>query len=284
MLTSTPTERLVDIGPTALHVRSWPGAPSFLLVHGLSSNARLWDGVAAELTRHGHGSFAVDLRSHGRSPATADGYDTPTAAADLAALIANLDAGPLLAAGQSWGGNVVAALGADHPGAIGGLALVDGGWLDLSRTFPSWTECERRLRPPDIDGSGVATMRSYLIKAHPSWEAWAVDATLANMDVRDDRVYRRLSIPHHLQIVRSLWDRSPLADLARLRVPVALLPAVAADAPDDLTVGDTPLARAARAIADRTIHPYRGGDHDLHAQQPKLVAADLLALRDRAIR
>ncbi|HEY5472951.1 MAG TPA: alpha/beta fold hydrolase, partial [Candidatus Limnocylindrales bacterium] len=38
----------------------------FLLVHGLASNARLWDGVARRLTEAGHRSVAVDLRGHGR--------------------------------------------------------------------------------------------------------------------------------------------------------------------------------------------------------------------------
>jgi len=39
----------------------------FVLVHGLASNARLWDGVARRLAGAGHSSAAVDLRGHGRS-------------------------------------------------------------------------------------------------------------------------------------------------------------------------------------------------------------------------
>jgi alpha-beta hydrolase superfamily lysophospholipase len=57
-----------------LHIRRWTpdgsaAAPEFLLVHGLSSNARLWDAVAVHLARAGHVSTAIDLRSHGRSDA-----------------------------------------------------------------------------------------------------------------------------------------------------------------------------------------------------------------------
>ena len=44
----------------ALHVVAWapvpgstPSEPSFLLVHGLASNARLWDGVALDLAAAG---------------------------------------------------------------------------------------------------------------------------------------------------------------------------------------------------------------------------------------
>ena len=47
----------VDILPgVRLRVRHWPGGPGipFLLVHGLSSNARLWDEVAPHLVAAGH--------------------------------------------------------------------------------------------------------------------------------------------------------------------------------------------------------------------------------------
>src|SRR5436190_11985070 len=101
-----------------LHVRHWPGDDDtipFLLVHGLSSNARLWDGVARRLIQAGHHAYAVDLRSHGDSDQPADGYDTGTAAQDLAALANALELPAAVVAGQSWGGNVAAALAAAQP-------------------------------------------------------------------------------------------------------------------------------------------------------------------------
>src|SRR5688500_3652196 len=90
---------------TALNIRHHPGTGQpFLLVHGLSSNARLWDETAQHL--NGHPSYAVDLRSHGESDSPDDGYDTTTAAADLAVLIDKLGLDRPIVAGQSWGGNV----------------------------------------------------------------------------------------------------------------------------------------------------------------------------------
>jgi len=65
-------------------------SPPFVLVHGLASNARLWDEVAARLGAAGHPSYAVDLRGHGDSDLPDDGYDTATAAADLATVISAL--------------------------------------------------------------------------------------------------------------------------------------------------------------------------------------------------
>ena len=115
-------------GPVGLGARSWPGdsaqptARPVLLVHGLSSNARLWDGVAAWLAEDGHPVVAVDLRGHGSSAEVPDPTDGPgatlVAAADLAAVCVGLGWRSPIVVGQSWGGNVVLQL--------------------ATRTTPSW--------------------------------------------------------------------------------------------------------------------------------------------------
>ncbi|WP_170213106.1 alpha/beta fold hydrolase [Catellatospora citrea] len=251
-----------------------PGPVPFLLVHGLSSNARLWDEVGDALAAAGHPSWAVDLRGHGESDAPESGYDTGTAAADLAAVITTLGLSRPVVAGQSWGGNVVVRLAAKHPDLPGALGLVDGGWIDLHAAFPDWQSCERALRPQDIDGRPAAAMRQWLASAHPDWSDTAREATLANMRIRaDGTVARRLTIPHHLEILRSMWDGPPGPDLPLVAVPALLLPALG---PQDERA-DT-VRRAAAALPDATVRWYPGADHDLHAQHPATIAADLLTL------
>jgi pimeloyl-ACP methyl ester carboxylesterase len=267
-----------------LHVRSWPGSgPPFLLVHGLSSNARLWDEVAAHLSAAGHPSHAVDLRSHGESDAPEQGYDTATAARDLAVLVGVLELAPAVAVGQSWGGNVVARLAATHPEAVTALALVDGGWIDLSTEFDSWPACAAALRPPDIDGRRADELHMFIRDSHPGWSPAAVEATLANLRVEPDgRLRRRLSIPRHMQIVRSMWDDPPWPDLPKITVPALLLPAMPTDEAD-ATRRRARVAKAASALSRATIREYVGADHDLHAQHPQRLAQDLLALADGSL-
>ena len=49
-----------------------------------------------------------------------------------------------------------------------------------------------------------------------------------------------------------------------------------------MPAGRTARARqAAAALADATLREYPGADHDLHAQRPGEVAADLLELARR---
>jgi pimeloyl-ACP methyl ester carboxylesterase len=277
-----PSDVRVEVSPgVTLRVRAWPGAdagPPYLLVHGLSSNARLWDQVAARLSAAGRAAYAVDQRSHGESDAPADGYDTATAAADLAVVCERLGLPPVVAVGQSWGGNVVVRLAAEHPALVAGLVLVDGGWIDLSAEFDTWDECERALRPPDVDAMRPEQVRGYITREHPDWSEAAVEATLANLRVTPDGwLRRRLAIPNHMRIVRSMWDDPPWRDYPRITAPTLLIPAVPADH-DRTDRKRATVAKAATALARARVREYVGGDHDLHAQHPEALAADLLSL------
>ncbi|MFM7964797.1 MAG: alpha/beta fold hydrolase, partial [Actinomycetota bacterium] len=78
-----------------------------LLVHGLASNARLWDGAADALVELGYHVIAVDQRGHGQSDKPDEGYDMQSVADDLASLITALQLDRPVVAGQCWGGNVV---------------------------------------------------------------------------------------------------------------------------------------------------------------------------------
>jgi len=247
--------------------------PPFLLVHGLSSNARLWGEVAAALSRAGHPSFAADLRSHGESDSPESGYDTATAAADLAVIIKELSLDRPIVVGQSWGGNVVVRLAARHPELIGGIGLVDGGWIDLSASFPSWEACRRALRPSKMDGVTADGLRGWIASSHRDWSERAREATMANFRIHPDgTLERRLPIPRHLEILRSMFDDPPGPDLSQVAARALLLPAAG---PDDAKAERVTAAAAAMRSATIAWHP---GDHDLHAQQPEVIASELLRL------
>jgi pimeloyl-ACP methyl ester carboxylesterase len=261
-----------------LHVRCWPGpGRPFLLVHGLASNARLWDETAAHLAAAGHSAHAVDLRSHGDSDAPPGGYDTLTAAADLA----HIDIDDAIVVGQSWGGNVAVAYAAQHPEMVAGLALVDGGWIDLASEFSDWAACEEALRPPDIDGLPAAQLDGFLRSAHQDWSEAAIRATMANLRVwPDGTLARRLSIARHMQIVRSMWEQPPRQWYPQVTAPALLIPALPTD-PEAAARKRAQVEAAAAQLGHATIREYPGGDHDLHAQYPESLAKDLLVLAAR---
>ena len=183
-----------------------------LLVHGLSSNARTWDAVAAHLAAAGHEVVAVDQRGHGHSEQCADGYTTTQCADDLARLVEQLgftgDRAPVVA-GQSWGANVVADLAARH-GDVAGLALVDGGWIRLSRQFATFDDCWAALTPPRFDNVRADRMTRRLSAAHPDWSEEGLAGTMANFEILDDGTVRPwLRLANHREIVRSLFEGDP---------------------------------------------------------------------------
>ncbi len=263
-----------------LAVRHWPGERRpFLLVHGLASNARLWDGVGRRLADAGHEVLAVDLRGHGSSEQTPEGYDTATAATDLAKLIRTLGwEGPRapIAVGQSWGGNVVLRLTAAE-GGVRGLALVDGGWIHLAGQFPTFDACWTELAPPRFDGLTRDALHQMSRTWHADWPDEGRLGSLANFaELPDGTVRPHLTRAHHRSILHSLWEDDPSELYALVEVPTVLLAAV-----DAIPPRPTPASQAAELIADSVVVWYVGAHHDLHAQQPARCANDLLDLANR---
>lgn len=269
-------------GGARLHVRArgldGPGVP-VLLVHGLASNARLWDGVAGHLAASGHPVAAVDQRGHGLSAKPDEGYDFATLCADLLAVAAAFgwqagsDRRPVVA-GQSWGANVAVELAARHPAAARALVLVDGGTIELSGRFADWPTCEAALAPPVLDHLHADRLRRLVAANHPDWPEEGIDATMANFDVRPDgTVAPRLPRALHMRILRGLWDQRPSQLFPDVAVPVAIVSAYEASVPDArwMAAKKDEVARAATLLR-RSSTTWMEGDHDLHAQHPAEVA------------
>jgi pimeloyl-ACP methyl ester carboxylesterase len=273
---------------------SAPAAP-FLLVHGLASNARLWDGVARRLAEAGRSAVAVDLRGHGHSDRPDTGYDFATIAEDLRALIGGLGSGferPILA-GQSWGAGVVLDFAVRSPELTRGVILVDGGLTDLGDAFPTWDICWNRLAPPQLVGMPLSSVEAYFHSSHADWPEEGFEGSLGNFEIRPDRTIAPwLSRDHHRAILEAMWGQRTAALWSALRVPALIVP---------VDGGESDWTKAKRAGVDAALAalaasetggateaggaPVRvvwfTGDHDIHAQHPgELTEAILAADRD----
>jgi pimeloyl-ACP methyl ester carboxylesterase len=265
------TERVPVTDGIELAVDVWRSMPAdgppFVLVHGLASNARIWDGVAAALVATGHPVATVDLRGHGRSSKPDGPYDVPTVAEDLATVIGVLGLDRPVVAGQSWGGNVVLELAARHPDAVRAIACVDGGWLEPSREFPDWEACRTALAPPRLAGRRLVEVEGYIRAAHRDWPETGIRGVLANFEVRPDgTIAPWLTYEHHILVLRGLWEHHPSVRYPGLAVPVLLAPA---DGGDTERSSRKRLAvdEAAAAIPRARVRWFMS-DHDIHAQHP----------------
>ena len=278
-LIPTSVERRIEVAPgVALHVEvrmgSRPAAP-FVLVHGLASNARLWDGVAEYLNGAGHTVVAIDQRGHGRSDAPEGGYNLDTAVTDLLALIGALELERPVLAGQSWGGTVVLELAWRRPAAVRGIACVDGGVVDLAQSYPVWEDCLAKLTPPALDHLTLAELETRIRKGVPHFPDRAIAAYLDCFRTRaDGTVEPRLTRSHHLSILRSLWEYRPSTRWASLKTPTLLL---LADAGDEARTAAKRRAEALALAAGGRLRSvwFSPGHHDLHLEFPARVG-DLL--------
>jgi len=248
--------------------------PSVVLIHGLASNLRMWDGVAWRLQDAGHRVVACDLRGHGLSPKPEGPYDVPAVAADVIALIERLELGACLLAGQSYGGTVAMQVAAARPDLAAAVVGLDGGFLDLGRRYPSWELCKRDLSPPPLTGRPLAAIRARMKAQRPDWPEEGLAGQLACFEVRDDgTVAPWLTLEHHLEVLHGMWSVDAPALWAGVGAPVLL---VAAERPGSQkkTVWHDDVARCQALLAEhvRAEVVWMPGDHDLHAEQPEKVA------------
>lgn len=257
------------------------GVP-FLLVHGLASNARLWDGVAEVIAAAGHPVVAVDQRGHGRSSKPDQGYDFTTIVSDLVALIGALGWERPVVAGQSWGGNVVIELAATHPDVLRAVAAVDGGFIDLGSRFATWDECRDVLAPPRLVGTPLATIEGWMRRANPDWPEIGIEGALANFEVRaDGTIAPWLTFERHMMILEALYGHRPSERYPHITVPALMIPA---DTGDVAWTHDKQeaVAAAVAALPNGRARWFSPAHHDIHAQHPVELAHVLLDLAREA--
>lgn len=240
-----------------------------MLVHGLASNARMWDGVGAALAERGHSSIAVDLRGHGRSPKPDAGYDFDSVVGDLLPLLTDQP----VVAGQSYGGNVVVHLAAHHPERVRAIVCVDGGAIDLATAFPVLDDALHAMKPPYAQFVGMLRVEEeqFLRRAHPDWPETGIQGALACHDVdADGRIQVILTWERHRQIVEAMWHQPPTELFPKVDVPVLFLVASQRMGPG--------VERAVDVLKDGRSVFFEDAHHDVHAQKPVEVAEQLIGM------
>lgn len=262
-----------------LHYRDWGGnGPSILLLHGLSSNTRIWDWTAPLLADRFR-VIALDQRGHGLADVPEAGYGFDETTADVAEFIDLMGLEQPVIVGHSWGASGALVLGVEHPDKTRGLVMVDGGLIDLSDHTP-WEQAEVMLRPPEIPGIPVEQFVEGMRRWPGVSEMWSEELgemILSNLDVRDGKVYRRLPIPLHMQIARALYDLHPMRLLPKLTVP-ALAVVCVTEPQDERAKAWQELRRQAIDKASEVapqvqVVVMEDTIHDVPVQKPRELAA-----------
>ena len=121
-----------------------------VLSHALGCDLTMWDGLAQHLQAAGFRVIAYDQRGHGGSAAPEGPYTMAGMADDAAALLRELDTGPVVWIGVSMGGMVGQELALRHPALVRAMVLANttSGYPDAAREV--W-----RQRIATVGGQGI---------------------------------------------------------------------------------------------------------------------------------
>ncbi len=291
-----PTPRVestfIQLDPIRAHVLRWPasgGARPVVLLHGLASNARIWELVAPHLAAAGLAPLAPDLRGHGLTDKPDAGYTLEAMAGDLRSLIAGLGLRRPLLVGHSWGAALALEYAARHRAgrdSPAGLGLVDGGMSQLDDVpGATWERVSELLAPPRLAGLRPEELRARLAGPDRPWRAdgRAQDIILANFEIAADGTLRPwLTYERHMQLLRELWEQRTYAAFGRLSCPVLMVPA-RSPGPARLQeeahaiLKEKGIARARAAVSRLRVVWMPDTVHDIPLQRPEALAAQLVA-------
>jgi pimeloyl-ACP methyl ester carboxylesterase len=284
---STPTGRAVPGDGLTLHARDWGGSGQpVVLLHGLASNARIWDGVASRLAGAGLRVVALDQRGHGSSDQPGDGYDFGSVGRDLAAALAGLGLERPVLVGHSWGANVALQYAADRPGQVAGLALVDGALVGVAEwAGATRDQARRRMAPPRF----AVPLTDWLARARrfdaggPGGQPWIRDYLRAGVEVDGQGVARsRFRFDNHMQVVDALYDQRPAALYPLVDCPVLLVPAAGPDDGEHAARKRDAAGRALALFPSANVAWFEDTMHDIPLQRPVELAAELARFVDAA--
>jgi pimeloyl-ACP methyl ester carboxylesterase len=260
---------------------AWDGQP-VLLLHGLASNARIWELTAPRLLRAGLQPIALDQRSHGLTDGPDGDYGFETFSRDLAAFLETCHIEHPLIVGHSWGASV--ALDYAVRVKVGrraplGLVLVDGGMVQPDDApGATWETVRRRLTPPHLKGIPLKDFVKSLSQPQRDWQPSEQDIQiiLANFEIgQDETIAPHLSFEHHMQIVRAMWELRTYERFAQVSCPVMMIPArpshISEETNEFLKLKERGIARAKELIANLRVE-WVESIHDIPLQHPDLLA------------
>ena len=255
-----------------LRYETWGvGSTPLVLIHGLGSSADDWFLQLPAFAPH-YLCVAVDLRGHGLSDKPAGRYSVGLFAADVAALLRELDLAPAHILGLSLGGMVAQQLAIAHPQVVRSLVLLNtlpGVWppprqfvrMVLHRAIPPFLEDLRaRRRMPDM--TSFAERVAADLFPDPA-AAFLRDLTAARIAVNDPAAYRRAILA-----VARFW---PGPAFKRIACPALI---IAGDA--DRVVPGVYRARLRKALPHAGYVPIPGGGHACNIDHADEVNAAVL--------
>lgn len=257
-----------DLGPR--------DARPIMFHHGWPLSADDWDGQMLFFLDRGYRVVAHDRRGHGRSDQTDVGNDMDTYAADVAALVQELDLQNVIHVGHSTGGGEVIRYAArSEPGRVAKVVLI-------AAVTPIMLATDRYpdgLPMSVFDGfrEALSRNRAQFFLDIPTGPFYGFNRTGSETSEGLIRNWWRQGMmggaKAHLDCITAFSETDFTEDLQAVTLPVLVM-----HGEDDQVVPiDSTARRAAELLPNGTLKSYPGLSHGLFATHPDLINADLLA-------
>ena len=234
-----------------------------VFVHGGTDSWRSWEPVLPYLPDAIH-AFALTQRGHGDADRPATGYRFEDFAADLTAFIDALGLEQVVIAGHSMGSYVAQRFAMDHPDRVLGLVLVG--------TVTTW---RGNAVMTDLWESVISTMTDPI---DPNFVREFQASPRLSQRLHNTAVAESLKVP--ARVWRAAWQSMVETDYSAELGKIAAPTLIVWGDQDPLCPRREQEALVA-ALADARLVVYPGGGHNLHWEEPRRFAADLVAFTER---
>lgn len=263
--------------------------PALVFLHGLSSNARIWEKVLPYLEQADHPCYALDSRGHGLSDKPESGYGFEQVTQDTASVIQTLQLERPWLIGHSWGASLAidyAARVRVGPYAPAGIILVDGGMIEM-KSIPgvTWESTRQRLTPPQLAGMPVEDFVERLKVWNAAWEPNEQDIAiiLSNFEISaEETISPRLTLDRHMQILSAMWDFPTFDRFSQVRCPILVLAAapmkpIPSEQTAFLANKQNGIQRLQEIRPDLHVEWFPDTIHDMPLQRPEQLAKAIQA-------
>jgi pimeloyl-ACP methyl ester carboxylesterase len=123
---SQPAQHDITLNTIRMHCLRYPGgAPPLLLLHSLSGNGRIFDGLVAAGLTPAFELLVPDMRGRGKTEAPLAGYSLDNGCADILALLDHFALAQVAVCGHSFGALQGLYFAAHHPQRVSHLIMLD---------------------------------------------------------------------------------------------------------------------------------------------------------------
>jgi len=184
---SLQTRQVLVNGVDLTYLDQGTGAP-VVFVHGAFSDLRFWEPQRQAVAKQ-YRFIALTQRYFGTTPWPDDGkhYAATTHAADLAAFLRQLNAGPVHLVGISYGGLVATLVALEHPDVVRSLTVLEPGLVSLLADVP---EAKREIdeRRKAFEPIGSAAKAGETVRATKLFFDWVTNQGAGAFDKQPEAV------------------------------------------------------------------------------------------------